>query len=108
MEESLLPSGSAQADDSSGGSRSGRRRGGRVERDGVGNNVFGRREGAITGGDRYQKASAMVDQVRSKEGRKKTLTRRHLTLATLTTNKGTRRLRTQQTKQSDRQTDTVE
>ena len=49
MEEALLPSGSTPPDSGS--------------RDAVRNNVLGRREGAITSGDRYQKASAMVDQV---------------------------------------------
>lgn len=48
MEEALLPSGSTPADSEGRGT--------------VKNNVLGRREGAITSGDRYQKASAMVDQ----------------------------------------------
>ena len=49
MEDALLPSGSTP--DEVGG------------RPDVQNHVLGRREGAITSGDRYQKASAMVDQV---------------------------------------------
>jgi two pore calcium channel protein len=48
MEEALLPSGSTPAD-----SR---------RQDGVESTVLGRRERAIAGGDRYQKAAAMVDQ----------------------------------------------
>lgn len=45
----MLPSGSEQTDDARGSSAP--------------YNVLGRREGAITSGDRYQKAAAMVDQV---------------------------------------------
>jgi two pore calcium channel protein len=47
MDEALLPSGSTPADSSPSAFQ---------------NNVLGRREGAITSGDIYQKASAMVDQ----------------------------------------------
>lgn len=50
MEDELLPSGSEQNDDARRGSS-------------APYNVLGRREGAITSGDRYQKAAAMVDQV---------------------------------------------
>jgi hypothetical protein len=63
MEESLLPSGSS------------RRRDSKEERK---SSVLGRRVVAITAGDKYQKAAAMVDQVRDEDFRGKIVMLCHL------------------------------